>query len=185
MGTVWLKWGYHKMERRILSVGFGLIALVINPAFGCSSSDDSWHFTDTEMRAAVAGTYSGTLGDTTEIVTLTLDEAKSSSSSSTQSAASPRLQCGSDRSFILPASACLSGTSMAITGQISSSNGTIASSAVNGGFVVFTSNLTDGSLSLKLEDGSRIDATFKTSLFTNWQLTLTSGATDPMTLTRQ
>jgi len=174
------------MKRRILGASLGLLALFMNPAIGCSSSEEpSWSFSETDMRTALAGTYVGNYGNTTETVTLTLDEATSSSSSSTQSVSGPRLQCG-NRSFIRPAAACMQGmSSMSVSGTITSSEGTIASSAVTGQFNDYSSDLSSGNLSLTLADGSTLSATFSEGRFVLWQYYPLTGTMMSLTLARQ
>lgn len=173
------------MKRRILGVSLGLLALFMNPAVGCSSSEEpSWSFSETDMRVAVAGTYVGNYGNTTETVTLTLDEATSSSTSSTQSVSGPRLQCAG-RSFIRPAAACISETRMSVSGVISSRNGTVPNLRVTGEFDVDSSDLSYGRLDLTLTDGSHVRATFSAGLFDLWQYYPTTGNMVLLALARQ
>lgn len=175
------------MKIRIVGVLLGLLALIINPAVGCSSSDGSWNFSEADMRAVVKGTYVGTYGNTTEAVTLKLDEATNSNSSATQSLSGRQLLQCLGRTFILPASACEAETSMYLTGQVFSSNGTISSASVSGNFDVTNPNLSDGFINLTLTDGSGsiVSAKFINGQITNWQFLPKGGTPVSLALVRQ
>lgn len=173
------------MKRLILATSLCLTVVIINPTFGCSSSDIEYNFSEADMRAAVAGTYTGSFQDHTETVTLNLDEGVGNSSTTTQSLSLRQLQCSRSFSFVKPAAACMPTTTMKVTGQIASGNGSIASSAVSGIFEIHDVNLTDGGLTLTLADGSTVNANFQNGAFVAWAYTAKSGSEYGLDLLKQ
>lgn len=173
------------MRHLILATSLGLMAVVINPSFGCSSPDIDYKFSEADMRAAVAGTYAGSFRDHTETVTLTLDEGVSASSKTPQSTGARQLQCSRSFSFVKPAAACIPTTTMTVSGQVSSSSGGIAASAVSGVFEVHEVTLTEGVLSLTLADGSTISAQFQDGKFSNWLYSDKNGGNYGLDLARR
>ena len=164
------------MKRLILGASLCLLALVINPTVGCSSSEDEFRFSEADMRTAVAGKYTGSISGTSEMATLTLTEGTNAASSSPQSLGARQLQqCSRSFSFVKPAAACIPTTTMAVSGQVSSSNGSIATSVVNGIFEIHSADLTDGVITLTLTDTSTVTSSFQNGAFGVWQYRDASG----------
>lgn len=136
---------------------FGL-AFVVNPAvLACSSSDDEEDFTygEADMKAAALGDWQGTAEVDGEIVAFTLTLEQASAKSSAQSIAAPpvRPQCGS-RSFVKPAAACISISTMPLSGTIASEHSRL-NGAVTGELTAYKT-LDSASLHIELEDGTRL-----------------------------
>jgi hypothetical protein len=105
------------MSKKWLLLGIFGLALVINPYLACSSSEEGFAFSESDLKAAVLGTWQGTAdldGETVEF-SLVLDQA--SAKFKTQSLSPPKVQpqCGA-RSFVKPAGACISNTNMPVSG---------------------------------------------------------------------
>jgi hypothetical protein len=102
------------------------LAFLINPQLmGCSSSaaDDQADFTysEADMQAAVLGDWQGTaeLDGESVAFTLTLRQAPATRGEQDQVAPPVRPQCGT-RTFVAPAAACISISTLALTGTITS-----------------------------------------------------------------
>lgn len=169
------------LRRAFLTLCFG-IALVGNPGVACGPSDDSsdFEYTEADMEEAVIGTYSGTatVSETTESVTLTLSRPAAASGSAP---AGLRPQCGS-RTFVKPASACASISTMEITGELVSDGNAIASAELTGQFMA--SLILSGDLELS-GSGARLHAQYRDGAFVEWQYTAPDGTLVPLELTRQ
>jgi hypothetical protein len=132
--------------------GFGL-ALVVNPYLACSSDAQSdFNYSEDEMKQAVLGSWQGTaeLGGETIPFSLVLEQA--SSKSKTQSLG-VREQCAS-RSFVKPAGACASLTTMPVIGTLTS-----VSPELNGavdGTLRAGRNLSSVSIELSLDGGATL-----------------------------
>jgi hypothetical protein len=143
------------VHRSVLwATGF-FIALVVNPNFGCGSggdpsygSNDGYTYGENEMEAAVVGTYAGTVNidGTAETVTLTIER-----SVTTGAAARLTPLCGTRTfSFVKPAGACISISTMALTATLVSSGTFVKSTELTGEFDAYLTlsgelNLSDGS----------------------------------------
>jgi hypothetical protein len=171
------------MKRILTTITVALGAFLLNPMVACQSEESEPEFTygETEVRAAVTGTYQGTLAGTGETITVTLDEATASNTTATQSLRN--VQCGT-RSFIKPAAACVSMTQMAVIGTLTASNGSVPNGNFTGTFSVYSRLLTTGDLSLTTASGDSLRATYNADAndFTNWVYTA-SGSTSVVNLT--
>jgi hypothetical protein len=146
------------MKGRLIALTFALGAFILNPMIACESSEDKdFTFGETEMRAVVTGTYSGVVTNTGEAISLTVDEAAATGTSTVQGLY--RLQCES-RSFVRPAAACIVETTMSLQGDVSSENDAIANGKLTGVFVVGGSDLSNGYVELTLESGGTIRASY-------------------------
>jgi hypothetical protein len=126
------------MSKKWLALGALGLGLVVNPYLGCSESGESdFTYSEAEMKLALLGTWQGTaeLDGVTTPFSLSLEQA--SGKSKTQGAAAPQVQpqCGS-RSFVKPAAACVSETTMPLVGGLSSENPAL-NGAVDGYFVAY------------------------------------------------
>ena len=145
------------MSKKWLLLGVFGLALVINPYLACSSSnEDGFSFSESDLKAAVLGTWQGTAdldGETVEF-SLVLDQA--SARSKTQSLSAPKVQpqCGA-RSFVKPAGACVSTTSMPVSGTLTSVNPAL-NGVVDGGVNIYGNILSRVELALRLEDGTEL-----------------------------
>ncbi|MGC4067921.1 MAG: hypothetical protein QM784_25370 [Polyangiaceae bacterium] len=166
------------MFKQILVGVVATTALLINPIVGCVSSEDDPEFTfgETEMRAAVKGTYVGQLPSTGETVTLELDEATEAPRGTSATQSVKRIQCGS-RTFIRTAAACAAATEMPLQGSVASNGTTIASGELqSGSFRVMSRLLDGGDSTLKLPDGATLTASHSAEEgMVNWQLVTTDG----------
>lgn len=176
------------MKCLILAIHAGVLVVLCLPTTGCSSSQgqldpvEQFSFSQADMRAAVAGNWTGPIGSTDagytdDIATLVLDDSASyldqadaGSSSGTQSISPRRLQgCGAgDRQFL---AGCLTESTMALAGNISSSGGTIPTSTVAGTFVVDGTTLVYGNLNVATPRGDVVLAVFSAGQFGNWTYT--------------
>jgi len=141
------------MSKTWVALGVWGAALVVNPYLACSESRESdFTYSEADMKRAALGSWQGSaeIDGVTTPFSLSLEQA--SSTSKTQSAAAPGLrpQCGS-RSFVKPAGACVSESTMPVTGSISSEspelNGTVD------GYLVAYRTLDAVELELELESG--------------------------------
>ena len=107
-------------------------AFVVNPNLACSSDPDGdFDYGEAEMEQGVVGTYSGTAEGSDEAIILVVRRAPAPRGAN--GATSLRPQCGS-RSFVAPAGACDSASSMAVEGELTSSEGTF-DTALKGEFL--------------------------------------------------
>jgi len=150
------------MTKNWLLLGVFGIALVVNPYLACSNSADEEEFTYSEqdMKAVILGDWEGSADLDGESVpfTLTLEQASAKSQTQSSSAPSVKPQCAS-RSFVKPAAACASLSTMPLVGTITSSN-----PALNGavtGELMASRILDNAGLSLQLEDGKTWSGTVK------------------------
>lgn len=148
------------MTKKWLLLGVFGLALVVNPYLACSSKEDDFDYTESEMKQAVLGEWVGTADLDGESADFTLTLQQASAKSKTQSVAAPKLQpqCGS-RSFVKPAAACWSTSSMPIVGTITSVN-----PALNGavdGEVSAGPSLNPTDFSIRLEDGKQLSGMLK------------------------
>ena len=134
---------------------FGL-AFVVNPNLACSSSDDEdFTYSEQQMKSAVLGSWQGTGELDGESVTFTLELQQASSKSSSQTIAPPLVkpQCGS-RSFVKPAGACISMSTLPLVATLSSDHPEL--NVVVEGQAQSYRNLEPAFLELALEDGTTL-----------------------------
>jgi hypothetical protein len=149
------------MSKKWLRFAVWGLAFVANPYVACSESSESdFTYSEADMKLSVLGAWQGTaeVDGVSTPFSLSLDQA--SSKSKTQSIMEPKRQpqCGS-RSFVKPAAACSSETTMPVVGSLSSEN-----PAFNGGidgYVVAYRTLDFVELQLRLESGMVLSGTLK------------------------
>jgi hypothetical protein len=142
------------MNKRWLFFGFFGLALVINPYLACSSNEDGFAFSESDLKAAVLGTWQGTADLDGETVEFSLVLEQASAKSKTQSLSPPKVQpqCGA-RSFVKPAGACISSTTMPVSGTLTSVNPAL-NGVVDGEVNILGNLLSRAELALRLEDGT-------------------------------
>jgi hypothetical protein len=140
---------------------FGL-AFVLNPAlFACSSeSEEDFTYSESQMKAVVVGEWQGSAEVDGETIAFTLSLEQASAKSGTQSIAAPAFQpqCGS-RSFVKPARACISMSTMPVAGTIASEHPRL-SGAIEGEAEAWR-NLSPTRLRLVLEDGTAMSGSIE------------------------
>ena len=153
------------MKRFLASSVIGLAALTLNPMIACQSEEE-FTFGEAEMRNAATGSYSGTVQSTGDTLELTLEQGVSNAPISAQGYR--RVQCGS-RSFVQPAAACATSTTMEIEAHITSSHPSILARDLEGTFEIYGFDLDHGSLSL-LDGDIELRASFNVNEggFVNW-----------------
>lgn len=163
------------------------VAATVNPGFACSSAEEAegpdWQYTEADMRNAVAGTYVGHVVGTEEPVTLILDEAveapqpdvpNGGETLSSGSLPRPSLLCGS-RSFIRPAGACLTGTTMALQATLQTESPLLAGELTEGSFTVWSTVLASGHVSLS-SSSYALTATYSDGALTDWTVSSVGGS---------
>jgi hypothetical protein len=149
------------MAKKWLSLVVLALAFVANPYLACSESGESdFTYSETDMQSVVLGSWQGSaeLEGASTPFSLTLEQA--SSKSKTQSIKPPRVQpqCGS-RSFVKPAAACASETTMPVVGSLSSENPAL-NGPVDGYFIAYRT-LEMVELELRLENGAVLSGGIK------------------------
>jgi hypothetical protein len=178
--------------RRVKTWGVSLTVAALcgfgNPALiACSSAseeEDEWGYTAEDMEAVVVGEYAGQVDG--QLVSIRISRPKAAPSS----AASPELdglsartlQCGS-RSFVRPAGACISQTSLTIDADITSAASVIASGKVEGRYVVFgRGSAVTGRLDFNGSAESYLMADVRDGVVMRWYLQTSTGQVDlPLT----
>ena len=162
---------------------FGL-AFLANPAlFACSSEDEEdFTYSEADMKAAVLGEWQGTAQLEGESVAFTLSLQQASAKSGTQSVSAPPFQpqCGS-RSFVKPAAACASISTMPLVGTISSENTRLNGSIE--GEAIASRILNPSQLHLELADGTWLDGSLKDQAIAEGDITA-NGVIGSFTLAR-
>jgi hypothetical protein len=142
------------MNKKWLLFGAFGLALVVNPYLACSSNEDGFAFSESDLKAAVLGAWQGTADLDGETVEFSLVLEQASAKSKTQSLSPPKVQpqCGV-RSFVKPAGACSSSTTMPVSGTLTSVHPAL-NGVVDGEVNILGNLLTVVDLSLRLEDGT-------------------------------
>jgi hypothetical protein len=158
------------MGKRWHALMIGGVALVINPYLACSESGESdFTYSEADMKLSVLGAWQGSaeLDGVSTPFSLSLEQASSKSKTQGVSAPKTRPQCGS-RSFVKPAAACVSETTMPLIGSLSSENPTL-NGAVDG-YVVAYRTLDIVELELRLETGVVLSGRIEDQTLTEGQL---------------
>lgn len=141
-------------KRWLLLGAFG-VALVVNPYLACSSNEgeSDFNYSEDEMKRAVLGTWQGSAVLDGETIPFSLVLEQATSRSKTQGVGAPGVhpQCAS-RSFVKPAAACASITSMPVIGTLTSVNPEL-NGAVDGTFMAGR-NLGAVNLDLRVDGGA-------------------------------
>jgi hypothetical protein len=146
------------MTKKWLLLGMFGVALVVNPYLACSTSsgEEDFTYSEQDMKAAILGDWEGAADLDGESVPFTLKLEQASAKSKTQSVSAPGIkpQCGS-RSFVKPAAACASISTMPLVGTITSANPSL-NGAITG--ELSASRILDkAELRLQLEDGRTLN----------------------------
>jgi hypothetical protein len=135
------------------------VAFVVNPYLACSNKDEpAFTYGEADMKAALLGTWQGSAELAGETIPFSLTLEQASAKSRTQGVRAPGVQpqCGS-RSFVKPAAACLSITTMPVVGVLSSENPGL-NGAIDGSLDAYQT-LDAANLSIRLEDGTTLVGT--------------------------
>lgn len=141
------------MSKKFLSFLALSLAFVVNPYLACSESSESdFSYSESDMKLAVLGSWQGNaeLDGVSTTFSLVLEQAASKSNTQSLTAPKTKPQCGS-RSFVKPAGACVSVTSMPVVGSLSSENPTLNGS-VDGSVMAYRT-LDAVELEVQLENG--------------------------------
>jgi hypothetical protein len=143
------------MGKRWLLLGVFGLALVVNPYLGCSESssgESDFVYSEADMKLVALGNWQGTaeIDGVSTPFSLSLEQA--GNNAKTRSLRPPQVQpqCGS-RSFVKPAAACVSMTTMPVVGTLSSENPAL-NGPVDGELSAFRT-LDQVQLELRLDDG--------------------------------
>lgn len=134
--------------RLALASTFAAAAFLLNPlAIGCSDDGDEFTFSDTEMRAALAGEWTLTAAGSTS--TVRFEQAATSPTASRSPSSTSWLAtahaCGT-RTLIASANACIDVTEMPL--RIVVLDGPLASSSIAGTLRVYGTSFMRGELEL-------------------------------------
>lgn len=148
------------MTKKWLLLGVFGLSLVVNPYLACSSGDDEFSYSESELKAAVLGNWQGTAdldGEQVEF-SLALDQAPAKSKTQSLSAPNVKPQCGT-RSFVKPAAACISMSEMPLVGTLTSVNPEL-NGALDGEVHAYL-NLDAIDITLRLEGGKELRGQIK------------------------
>lgn len=139
---------------------FGMVFLM-NPQLACSSSEgeeDDFTYTEQDMKAVVLGDWQGTaeLDGETIAFTLSLEQASAKSSTQGISASTLQPQCGS-RSFVKPAAACVTMSTLPLVGSLTSESPALSGAVT--GEAEASRILNPSRLRIQLEDGRTLAGT--------------------------
>jgi hypothetical protein len=157
------------MTKKWLLLGVFGLALVINPYLGCSSNDDEFSYSESDLKAAVLGNWQGTADLDGEQVEFSLVLEQAPAKSKTQSLSAPRVkpQCSS-RSFVKPAAACISMSDMPLVGTLTSVNPEL-NGAVDGEVQAYR-DLDGIDIALRLEGGKELRGQVKGQSLSDGQI---------------
>jgi len=176
---------------RILCV-LQVVAVSLWLTTGCKS-DDTFKFSEADMRSAVAGTWSGAINATNEMAAVKLTEGgypqtELDASVPTANQATGNLirlqNCGT-RQFGGHQINCESVTTMTVEGSISSSAGSWVASTLQGTFVIGGDDLVAGDLHLTSEQGDTLGANLLAGKFVNWMYVTANDTSFTLDLARQ
>lgn len=139
---------------RIAIVVLGLGTFLLNPSFGCISGEEEWDYDREDLQAAVVGTWKVTTPDGEALLVLAPAPAASATGAA-KTFVKSAFACG-DRSFYKSAAACISSSSLALTGQISGSQTPPGNNSVRGQFRVYGLKFTQGRVELMLPEGKQL-----------------------------
>lgn len=146
-----------------------LLLAMVTASISCSSSEEpEWQFGAADAQAALTGTWTGTYaaaGGATGSLTLVLALASPPATT----------KCGSRTLSTGLTPACIDMTSIALTGALTTSDGTYAAVPMTGTMTVMATTLTYGDLALHAGDGRQLQATWRPSRFENGDLALGAG----------
>lgn len=175
-----------------VSLGVAAMAALINPAvIGCSAeSETEWQFDDNDMDAAISGTYDGELNGAPVSVRIKRPTAPASAAPEITvhdldlgGLQRRSLQCES-RSFVRSAGACAPSTSMDFDAEVVSSAGELANGTYNGGFTVWSSELSSGWISFSLGESRSLNADFSNGVISRWYISGVNGEMTELALER-
>jgi hypothetical protein len=157
---------------------------------GCAGGEkDDFEFSESDMRAAVAGNWSGTIDSTGESVLVQIVEhgtaLSASSSTAGKSVGESRQLTSCSRQFGNRGLRCMPMTSMGIDGSISSAQNTLPQATLTGTFDVDGNELEYGQLHLANDNGNDLQGTFSSGQFSRWFYSTSTGATFTLDLAKQ
>jgi hypothetical protein len=168
-------------KHRLALLAWG-VSFVGNPYLACSSSQDSaFTYSEADMKSASLGSWQGSteLDGVSTPFSLVIEQA--SSKAKTQSVTpGVRPPCGS-RSFVKPAGACVSESTMPIVGSLSSEN-PLLNGAFDGTLVAYRT-LEAIELELRLDSGVVLSGRIKDQALSEGLLDA-AGQTSSFSLTR-
>lgn len=181
------------MARTAWTMAIGLGAFLVNPGWACQSgggSDDEadFDFGEAEMRAAIEGSYKGSLSDG-RAVTLNVSEAQASSSAEGPSTSTDSSGCIT-RGFIKPAGACVESSELQLFGRLTVADSRAVQILMKGSFAVVGLTLTNGELYLWSDNGTNLSATYEAvegqeGKLTNLSISLPGSETASGTIERE
>lgn len=145
------------MKKKLAMGTLFVVAFLVNPQLiGCSSDAEDFTYSEADMRDTVVGEWQGTAELEGESIpfTLTLKQAPRTPAAHDQVAPPIRPQCGS-RTFVQPAAACMSMSTMALAGTLTSDSPRL-SGAVTGSAMAYRT-LDSTELELELSDALRFN----------------------------
>lgn len=179
--------------RRVKTWGVSLTVATLcgvgNPALiACSSAseeEDEWSYTAEDMEAVVVGEYAGQVDGQLVSIRISRSEAAPSSAASPEldGLSARTLQCGS-RSFVRPAGACISQTTLKIDADITSAASVLASGKMEGHYVVYgRASAVAGRLDFYGNADSYLQADVRDGVVVRWYLQTSTGEVElPLTL---
>lgn len=135
----------------------GMVALLVNPAMSCSSSNSvHYEYGASEMANGAAGPWQVTLQQATGSVTGTFGlEPGSGPGATGQMVPVQRMQCGT-REFIADAGACMDVSTLYLTGAFTAGDATLMTLPITGTYSVYSTQYVGGTIELKLGDQIRL-----------------------------
>jgi hypothetical protein len=154
---------------------------VVNPAvIGCSdaeSDERDWGYTAEDMEAAVVGEYVGQVDGENVSIRVSRPKAAGAAAPHSNVLRNRSLQCGG-RSFVRPAGACISTTSMDLDAEVTSDSGLLTSGKLEGRFTAFGGVPLYGQVEFSSGSTLSIVAEVDDGAITRWYLRTSGTATD-------
>lgn len=157
----------RKVGGWIAALGAAFVCGIGNPALvGCSdTSEEEWGYGEKEMEATIVGQYAGQVDGKSVSIHISRPQAATSAGPNLEALSMRTLQCG-NRSFVRPAGACASSSSLDVDADISSESSVITSGKLQGQFTVFSRSSADfGQLSFA---SSGLGANVEQGAVTRW-----------------
>jgi hypothetical protein len=168
----------------------GFTVLIINPGFACGPSDpaDNFEYGETEMVAAVEGTWRLTISrpEGPSVITFSLEKGPAPTAAPSGAFVSPpgvTPQCGS-RTFMRPAAACFSMSSLALAANVVEAEPAIDATTGNGYFLVYGLTYSGGQIELKFGADLLLTANLNASNAVTLSVVQSQGATLDSVLSR-
>ncbi len=132
----------RKVGGWIVALGAAFVCGIVNPALvACGDvneeNEEEWGYGEKEMEAAIVGRYAGQVDGESVDIHISRPKAATSAGPNLEALSTRTLQCG-NRSFVRPAGACISSSSLDVDADITSESSVIASGKLQGQFTVFS-----------------------------------------------